>query len=41
MGHADNITNATFDKAAKVEKQTVTEAMMKTLELLKLELGEK
>lgn len=41
MGHPDNITNTTFDKAAKAEGQTRTEAMMKTLELLKLELGEK
>lgn len=39
MGHADNITTATFAKAAKAENQTETEAMLNTLELLKLKLG--
>lgn len=41
MGNPDNITNATFAKAAKAEKQSEAEAKLKTLELLKLELGEK
>lgn len=38
MGNPDNITNTTFAKAAQAEKQSVTEAKLKTLELLKQEL---
>ena len=39
MGNADNVTNATFAKAAAAEKQSVDEAKRKTYELLKLELA--
>ncbi len=41
MGNPDNITNITFEKAAKAEKQDVVEAKLKTLELLQLELAGK
>lgn len=34
MGHPENITNATFDQAAKAEGQTREQALMNTLELL-------
>ncbi len=40
MGHPENITTQTFEKAARAEGQTVQEAKKKTLELLKKELGE-
>jgi hypothetical protein len=38
MGNKDNITNATFDKAAKAENQDLKPAKEETLKLLKLEL---
>jgi len=41
MGHADNITEKTFEEAAKAEGQTVEEAKRNTLALLKKQLGEK
>lgn len=34
MGNSDNITNATFEKAAKAWGQTKDEAMKNTLQLL-------
>ncbi len=37
MGHADNVTNATFDKAATAEQQDPKEARKNTYELLKKE----
>lgn len=39
MGNADNITTATFEKAAKASGQSVEEAKKQTLEMLKKELG--
>lgn len=39
MGHPENITDATFAKAAAAEKQTAVEAKLNTLALLKQELG--
>lgn len=39
MGNPANITNSTFQKAADAEKQTVTEAKLNALELLKQELA--
>ena len=41
MGHPENITNKTFEEAAKAEGQTVEEAKRNTLALLKKQLGEK
>ena len=41
MGHPQNITDKTFEEAAKAEGQTVDEAKKNTLELLKKQLGEK
>jgi hypothetical protein len=38
MGNPDNITNTTFQKAAKASSQDDVEAKMNTLELLKKEL---
>lgn len=35
MGHDDNITDETFEKAAKASHQTVEEAMQNTYDLLK------
>jgi len=40
MGHHHNITNKTFEEAAKAEGQTVEEAKRNTLALLKKQLGE-
>lgn len=40
MGHADNITNKTFDKAAKAWGQTQEEAKKETLKQLKKQLGD-
>lgn len=39
MGHDDNITDETFEKAAKASSQTVEETMVNTYELLKQKLG--
>lgn len=39
MGHPDNITEKTFEKAARAMGQTVEEAKKETLELLKKELA--
>jgi hypothetical protein len=39
MGHPENITNETFEKAATAEKQPVAMAKRNTLELLAKELG--
>lgn len=39
MGHDDNITDETFEKAAKASNQTVEEAMLNTLDLIKQKLG--
>lgn len=41
MGNPDNITNATFDKAATAEQQSSAEARLNTLALLKQELEKK
>lgn len=41
MGHPDNITNQTFEKAAKAMGQTAEEAKKETLKLLKKQLGDK
>ena len=41
MGNPDNITNETFAKAAKAEKQDVTKAKLETLDLLQRELAGK
>jgi hypothetical protein len=41
MGNPDNITNETFAKAAKAEKQDIAQAKLETLELLKQELAGK
>jgi hypothetical protein len=38
MGDPNNITNATFDKAAKAFDQSVAQAKLETLSLLKQEL---
>jgi hypothetical protein len=38
MGDPNNITNATFQKAADAEKQSMEEAMMNTLELLERQI---
>lgn len=38
MGHDENITDETFEIAAKAEGQTVEEAKKNTLELLKKQL---
>lgn len=38
MGSPDNITDETFAKAAKASNQTVEEAMLNTLDLLKQKL---
>ena len=40
MGHSGNITNKTFEEAAKAEDQTPEEAKKNTLKLLKKVLGE-
>ena len=40
MGNPDNITNATFVKAAQAEKMSETEAKKNTLELLQRELDQ-
>lgn len=40
MGHQDNITTSTFDKAAKAEKQSLLEAMKNTRELLDRQIKE-
>ncbi len=40
MGNEKNITNKTFEEAAKVAGQSVEETKRNTLELLKKELGE-
>ena len=39
MGNPKNITNKTFEEAAKAEQQTPEEAKAKTLELLRRELA--
>lgn len=39
MGEDANITDETFEKAAKASNQTVEEAMENTFELLKQKLG--
>ena len=39
MGHNENITDETFEKAANASNQTVEEAMENTYELLKQKLG--
>lgn len=39
MGSDDNITNATFEKAAKAQKQTLEEVKRNVYEILKEELG--
>ena len=39
MGHPENITEKTFEEAAKAEGQTVEEAKRNTLALLKKQLG--
>jgi hypothetical protein len=39
MGNPENITNKTFEKAAKAAGQPVEEAQQNTLELLKTVLG--
>ena len=41
MGDPKNITNKTFEEAAKASGQTVEQAKKETLELLKKQLGEK
>lgn len=41
MGNPDNITNATFAKAAAAEKQTPEQAKAETLALLTRELAPK
>lgn len=41
MGHPENITNETFEKAAKAENHTVKEGQENTYELLKKVLGKK
>lgn len=41
MGHPENITDETFEKAAKVEDITPEEAKKNSLKLLKKQLGEK
>ena len=41
MGNPANITTGTFQKAADAEKQSLEEAKLKTLELLKMELSGK
>jgi hypothetical protein len=41
MGHHDNITDETFEKAAKAMGQTVQEAKEETLKMLKKQLGDK
>ncbi len=41
MGHDDNITDETFEKAARASGQTVEEAMQNTYDLLKQKLGNK
>jgi len=40
MGDPKNITNKTFEEAAKAVKQSLEEAKINTLELLKKVLGE-
>ena len=39
MGHADTITEQTFEKAAKASSQTIEQAKESTYELLKQQLG--
>jgi hypothetical protein len=39
MGNPDNITNKTFEEAAKTARQSVEEAQQNTSELLKKVLG--
>ncbi len=39
MGSPDNITDETFEKAAKASSQTAEEAMQNTLDLLKQKIG--
>ena len=39
MGRDENITDETFEKAAKASSQTTEEAMENTYELLKQKLG--
>lgn len=41
MGDPKNITNKTFEEAAKAAGETVEEAKQNTLELLEKTLGEK
>lgn len=41
MGHPQNITEKTFEEAAKAEGQTLEEAKRNTLALLKKQLGQK
>ena len=41
MGSPDNITNTTFEKAAKAYDQSPEEAKLQTLALLKQELEKK
>lgn len=41
MGNPKNITNKTFEEAAKASGQTVEQAKKEALELLKKQLGEK
>jgi hypothetical protein len=41
MGHQENITEETFEQAAKAMDQTVEEAKQETLKLLKKQLEEK
>jgi hypothetical protein len=41
MGNPNNITNKTFQEAAKAAGQSVEEAKRNSLELLKKTLGEK
>ncbi|MBI2430589.1 MAG: hypothetical protein HYV39_01075 [Candidatus Levybacteria bacterium] len=40
MGNSDNITNATFAKAAAASGQSAEEAKKQTLAMLKKELGD-
>lgn len=39
MGSEDNITDETFEKAAKASNQTFEEALLNTLDLIKQKLG--
>jgi len=41
MGHPQNITDKTFEEAAKAMGQSVEEAKKETLKLLQKQLGEK